>query len=242
MLITSVNNEKIKELLKYYDKSKRELDNKFIVEGIHLVEEALKKDLVVEVYLLEGSNLKYNCKTYYVSDNVMKKISKLKSYSEVVALCKIVKDNTITNKILALDNIQDPGNLGTIIRSACAFNFNTILLSCDSVDLYNDKVIRSTKGMLFHTNIITCNLEEYISKLKDIGYDIITTNVNDGIDIKSYKLKDKLVLIIGNEGHGIRESISSFSTTKVYINMNDNCESLNASIAASILMYEVNKK
>ena len=241
MLITSVNNEKIKELVKYKNKSARDATNKFLVEGIHLVEEAIKEDLVIEVYLLEDSNLSYKYPTTYISKNVMEKLSMLESISPVIALCHKKENSVIGSRVLALDNIQDPGNLGTMIRSACAFNFDTILLSSDSVDLYNPKVIRSTKGMIFHTNVITCNLEDKLLNLKNNNYDILTTNVNNGIDIKTYQPSDKLALIIGNEGHGVRDSIAKLSNYNIYIKMSNKCESLNAAVAASILMYEVNK-
>lgn len=241
MLITSVNNDKIKELVKYKNKSMRDETNKFLVEGIHLVNEAIKEGLVIEVYLLENSNLKYEYPTTYISSNVMKKLSMLDSISPVIALCNKKNSKIVGNRVLALDNIQDPGNLGTMIRSACAFDFDTILLSSDSVDLYNPKVIRATKGMAFHTNVIVGNLSNEIKKLKDNNYDILTTNVNEGIDIRNYQPKDKLVLIIGNEGHGVSDELASLANYKIYIKMNSNCESLNAAVASSILMYEVNK-
>ena len=95
--------------------------------------------------------------------------------------------------------------------------------------------------MIFHTNVITCNLEEELLNLKNNNYDILTTNVNNGIDIKTYQPSDKLVLIIGNEGHGVRDSIVKLSNYNIYIKMSNKCESLNAAVAASILMYEVNK-
>ncbi len=241
MLITSVNNEKIKELVKYKNKSIRDTTNKFLIEGVHLVEEAIKEDLVIELYLLEDSNLSYKYPITYISKNVMEKLSMLESISPVIALCHKKENSVIGSRILVLDNIQDPGNLGTMIRSACAFNFDTVLLSSDSVDVYNPKVIRSTKGMLFHINIIVSNLEETLLSLKENNYDILTTNVNNGIDIKTYQPSAKLVLIIGNEGHGVRDSIAKLANYNIYIKMSNKCESLNAAVAASILMYEVNK-
>ena len=146
----------------------------------------------------------------------------------------------IGNRIVILDNIQDPGNLGTIIRSAVAFNFDSVVLSKECVDLYNPKVIRSTKGMLFNMNICVKNLLEFISILDD--YVIYGTDVVNGENIRDIDIPSKVGLVIGNEGRGISDKIKKLCNKFIYIDMNNDCESLNASVAASILMYEVNSK
>ena len=152
MEITSINNEKVKFWTKLNEKKFRDSNNLFLVEGNHLVSEALKHGIVKEI--ITTSDYVYDVDTYYVSDKVINKISKQKSGTNVIAVCEKLKENEIGNKLLILDNIQDPGNLGTIIRSAVAFNIDTIVLSIDTVDLYNDKVIRSSEGMIFNINII----------------------------------------------------------------------------------------
>ena len=139
-----------------------------------------------------------------------------------------------------LDGIQDPGNLGTIIRSAVAFNFDTVVLSRNTVDLYNPKVIRSTKGMLFNMNIIVRELDSFINELD--GYIIYGTDVINGNNIRDIDVADKLGIVIGNEGRGISSNVKDLCDKFIYIDMNNDCESLNASVAASILMYEVNNK
>ena len=170
----------------------------------------------------------------------MKKISDMPSITEYFGVCTKKVENDIGNKILILDNIQDPGNLGTIIRSAVAFNFDTIVTSIDTVDLYNPKVVRSTKGMLFNINIINRNLETFFKDLKD--YTIYGTDVTNGIDITNEKIPQKFAIIIGNEGKGISEKVKKYCHKFIYISMSDKCESLNAGVSASILMYEVYKK
>ena len=144
------------------------------------------------------------------------------------------------NHILILDDIADPGNLGTIIRSSCAFNVDTIILSTNSVDIYNDKVLRSTQGMIFNMNIIYCDLEDIIPKLRDNGYLILGTNVNNGVDVRTVKVS-KYALIMGNEGHGVGENIQNMCDKNLYIAMNFDCESLNVAVATSILLYELNR-
>lgn len=241
MLITSVNNDKIKELVKLKTKKYRDEYNVFFIEGKDLCDEAYQNGLLREVYILDGSDNIYDGIPYtYVNKDVMQKISDMPSSSEYFGICTKKVENDIGNKIIILDNIQDPGNLGTIIRSAVAFNFDTIILSKDTVDLYNPKVIRSTKGMIFNINIIVKDLENYLKELKD--YTIYGTDVNNGIDIRKEKLNDKIAIIIGNEGKGISDNIREYCQKFIYVDMSDKCESLNAGICASILMYEVYKK
>lgn len=240
MLITSVNNEKIKELVKLKDKKYRDSNNLFFVEGKDIVDEAYRHSLLKELYVLDGVSTDIDVPVTYINKDVMKKISDMESISEYYGVCYKKKETDMGNKIIVLDNIQDPGNLGTIIRSAVAFNFDTIVLSMDTVDLYNPKTIRSTKGMLFNINIVKRELIEFLSNLDD--YMIYGTDVVNGNDIHDVDVPSKVAIVIGNEGRGISDGIKKLCNNFIYIDMNNNCESLNASVAASILMYEVNKK
>lgn len=241
MLITSVNNDKIKELVKLKNKKYRDDNNIFFVEGKDLCDEAYNSGLLRDIYILDGNDNIYDGIPYcYISNEVMKKISDMPSITEYFGVCTKKVENKPGTRILILDNIQDPGNLGTIIRSATAFNFDTIVLSRDTVDLYNPKVVRSTKGMLFNINIIVRDLETYLKELDD--YTIYGTDVNNGIDIRKEEIKGKIAIIIGNEGRGISNNIKKYCNKFLYIDMLDKCESLNAGVSASILMYEVYKK
>ena len=241
MLITSVNNDKVKELVKLKDKKYRDNSNSFFVEGQDLCDEAYNSGLLREVYILDGSDNIYDGIPYsYVSTDVMKKISDMPSITNYFGVCTKKVENKPGNRIIILDNIQDPGNLGTIIRSATAFSFDTIVLSSDTVDLYNPKVVRSTKGMLFNINIIVRDLDTYLKELDE--YTIYGTDVTNGIDISSEKIPEKLAIVIGNEGKGISDNVRKYCNKFLYINMSNKCESLNAGVSASILMYEVYKK
>ena len=236
MYITSTSNEKIKYIKKLNEKKYRDSENLFLVEDEHLVNEALKKGIVKEVFTIFDKE--YNVPTYKVNEKIMKFISNQISGSKIIAVCKKLGEKDVSGNIIILDNLQDPGNLGTIIRSAVAFNFDTIVLSNNSVDLYNPKVIRASEGMIFNINIIRTNLLDFLNKL-DKDYTLITTDVNNGKDIKELKYK-KIAIVIGNEGNGVSKEIANLCNEKVYIKMNSNCESLNAGVSASILMYEVN--
>ena len=181
MLITSVNNDRIKELVKLKEKKYRDKSNLFFIEGLDIVNEAYKQSMLKELYVLEGTLVDIDVPVTYVSYDVMKKISDMESISEYYGVCYKKKEKDIGNRIIVLDGIQDPGNLGTIIRSAVAFNFDTVVLSENTVDLYNPKVIRSTKGMLFNVNVIVKKLDVFLSDLDE--YVIYGTDVVDGNNI-----------------------------------------------------------
>lgn len=232
-MIESVNNERIKRFSKLQNKKYRDLEGFFIVEGEHLVEEAKKKDLLVEVFSLDGSD------GTIVSEAVMRKLSGLKSVPKVLGIAKKPENTQIKGNILMLDGIQDPGNLGTIIRSAVAFNIDTIVASLDTVDVYNTKTLRSSEGMIFNINYVTADLENIIKNLKD--YNVYVTNVLNGESLDDIETKGNYALIVGNEGSGVRKNIQELATNTLYIPMNDKCESLNVAIATSIILYELNK-
>lgn len=242
MIITSLNNPTIKEISKLKNKKYRDLTNTYLVEGDHLIEEAYKNNLLTKIILLEDATCNYDIEKIYVTKEVMKKLTELDTPNKIIG---IVKENTplpIGNKILILDNIQDPGNLGTIIRSSVAFDIDTIVLSPNTVDTYNPKVIRSTQGMIFYTNIITLKLKEFIDEIKTKNYTIFGTNVRNGKNIKEITLPEKFALVLGNEGQGVSKEIESLCDDNIYIKMSSKCESLNVSVATSILLYEVYNK
>ena len=242
MIITSLNNPTIKEISKLKNKKYRDLTNTYLAEGEHLVEEAYKNNILTKIILLEDTICNYDIEKIYVTKEVMKKLTELDTPNKIIG---IVKKNTplpIGNKILILDNIQDPGNLGTIIRSSVAFDIDTIVLSPNTVDIYNPKVIRATQGMIFYTNIITLELKEFINEIKTKNYTIFGTNVRNGKNIKEITLPEKFALVLGNEGQGVSKEIESLCDDNIYIKMSSKCESLNVSVATSILLYEVYNK
>ncbi len=241
MIITSLENNKVKEVVKLQSKKYRDLTNTFVVETEHLVEEAEKAGIVKDLFLVEDEFVDRD-DTYFVTKEVMKKMSSMESPSNVLAICE--KNNSteiIGDKILLLDEIQDPGNLGTIIRSSVAFGVNTIILSPDTVDLYNPKVIRASEGMFCHINIITMDLEEAIRIIKDRNITIYGTNVVNGEDVRNINNKVSYALVLGNEGNGVKKHIQELCDKNLYIPMNEECESLNVGVACSILLYELGR-
>lgn len=242
MVYESIDNKRIKEFKKLTLKKYRDKTGLFIVEGEHLVLEAYKKGVLKHLILEENFILPLDVDTLYVTNNVLSYLSSLDTPSKVIGIVeKIGNKNTLGNKILMLDGIQDPGNLGTIIRSAKAFNVDTIVLGDGCVDLYNSKVIRASQGLLFHINIIEANLVELINDLKMKNYTIIGTDVTLGKSLKGIDKFEKLCIIMGNEGNGMSKSISELTDFNIYIDISKECESLNVGVAASIILYELDK-
>lgn len=241
MLYSSIDNKKIKDIKKLNQKKYREQSKFFLVEGEHLVLEALKAGYLEYAIIEDGYDFNINHNNIYVTDKVMKFISELEHNQHIMGVCKMIDNNSkLGNKVLILDDIQDPGNLGTIIRSSVAFSFDTIVLSKNTVDLYNDKVIRATQGLLFNINILVCDIIDFIDGIKG-EYDIIGTRVDNGEDISKIEHKDKIALIMGNEGRGVSTEVLSLCNKYAHIKMNDKCESLNVGVATSIMLYELSK-
>lgn len=244
MLITSLDNDRIKKYVRLKEKKYRDQENQFIVEGMHLVLEAYRKGIIVELILEQDEVCMLDSPKVYVSREIIKKISTLETPVNIMALCnKITPKTDIGSHLLLLDKIQDPGNLGTIIRSSKAFNVDTIILGDDSVDMYNPKVIRATQGIMFHINIINGDLRNIIPKLKEKEIPIYGTHVEFGEDIRNLRKKDKekYALVMGNEGNGVSSDILELCDTYLCIEMNHEVESLNVAIATSILLYELSR-
>lgn len=244
MVITSLDNDKVKYYYKLGKKKYRDLNNKFIVEGEHLVLEAYKAGVLKEVLILEDEVLPIEVSQIEVSKDVLKKITSLNTPPKMIGLCEKKIDTTIGKRILILDEIQDPGNMGTIIRSAVAFNIDTIVIGDGSVDVYSPKVIRATQGMIFHVPIVFYSIDKLIPILKKLNIKVYATNVNYGEDVKNLTKKEKetFALIIGNEGNGVNPKYLELSDKYIYIPMNEVVESLNVAIATSIILYEMDEK
>lgn len=234
MIIKSESNEKYKYLNKLKKKKYRKKFKSFIVESIKIVEQ-IPDDFECEfVFVNEDmKDYKTDFKKIVFSNKLFDKLSLLENPEGVSALLKIKKEKEISSdKILLLDHMQDPGNLGTIIRSAEAFSFKDIILVNNCVDLYNEKTIRASMGSIFRLNFLELNIDD-LKKFKD--YKLILADMN-GKSVDYYKSCDKIILAIGNEANGISKSLKDLSNDFVSIKMDGKIESLNAAIAASILM------
>lgn len=233
-MIESLSNSKIKYAVKLKQKKYRNQTNQFLVEGDHLLEEAIKSGMFDYLFTTEVSRVT-NEFSYLVSETVFTKLSDLNSKRGVIAVCNKPKLQDISKKILLLDGVQDPGNMGTLIRSAAAFGFKTII-SEDSVDYFNEKVVRSSQGAVFYTNLLEEDLISFIKANKSITY--FGTNVLKGQELKQIDFSGQsIAIILGNEGAGVRKDLQELVNENIKIPMLET-ESLNVGIAGGILMYE----
>lgn len=239
--ITSLQNQKVKEWCSYHIKKKRDESKKFLIEGEHLITEALKEN-IVETILYEGECPFPFDNKIEVTKEILKKISDNPSGAKYIAICK-QEEKEITNfdRILILDGIQDPGNLGTLIRTAVSFSFDGIYCSLDTCDLYNEKTIRSTQGALFEIPIVRKDLDTVLYELHEKNVFIIATALRNAMSMNEVKPKEKMAFILGNEGQGVSNNSILNSDICMKIPMHG-FESLNVAVAGGIVMYEYQKK
>ncbi|MCL2593289.1 MAG: RNA methyltransferase [Defluviitaleaceae bacterium] len=236
-IINSTTNFRVLQWGKLKNKIHRDKQKLFIVEGYHLVSEAYKANCLKEVISTEKNNT-FSVPSYQVTYDVMEKLSSLATPTKVLGICYQKEESHYGNNILLVDQIHHPGNLGTIIRSAVAFNVDTIVLN-NSVDVYNQKVVQATQGMIFHINIIKSPIKDFILTLRKQNYQIIGTDVKDGLSLNSVKANKKRAVLVGNEGDGVGDELLDICDIKVNIKMNEKCESLNVGVATSIILFNL---
>lgn len=246
--IISKYNAKFKNLKKLNLKKYRDDLKLFIAEGEKFTDYL---ENAVEVVLSESKQEKYfdkypklkEKKIIVLSDNLFNELSFQKNNQGILFLFekKELKIENLIGDLLILDEIQDPGNLGTIIRTALAAGYTNIILTNDSVDCYNLKVIRATMGAIFNVNIVYSDresLKNYLLKNEN-EYNIISTSLsNDSIDYTDMQLYKKNAFIFGNEGHGVSKDLVKISNQKIKIKIYGDIESLNLAIATSIILYK----
>lgn len=253
-IITSKDNEIIKNIRKLKEKKYRDLSNSYIIEGIKLIKEAIveKKQIKQIVVCEENINnggidqkllyeiAKYEC--IYVTKKIFSLISDVQNPQGIMAV--IEKRNSEDNidykedVIVVLDGIQDPGNLGTILRTIDSVGLKQVIVSKETADAYNPKVVRSTMGAIFRVNIIESdNLIETLKNLRKHKYKVMSTSLETNNNIYDVDYNKK-VIVIGNEANGVSQEILDFADEKIKIPMLGRTESLNASVATSIILYE----
>lgn len=249
-MITSTSNSRIKEVIQLQKKSRyRKEKSLYIVEGIKMFSEAdrayMEDVYVSEEFLLSEKNRKLLEGITYevVADNVMKAMSDTVTPQGILCIMRRFEHSlsSILNKnnpkLMLLADLQDPGNAGTIIRSAEGAGMDAVIFSNGSVDLYNPKTIRSTMGSMFRVPFIYEDLENVIAELKKRNVPVYTTDMN-GQSYKDVSYNNGFAVIIGNEANGVSEKIAELADCTITIPMSGKVESLNASIAASLIMFE----
>lgn len=250
-VINSLQNEYIKELAKLNDKKVRNSQKQFLIEGYHLVEEAGKTPYLKAVLACKESELeKYEdiVETYLVNEDIIKKLSNTVSPQPIIGVMSMVETSleailASAKALVLLDNINDPGNLGSIIRTATALGYDGIIMSNQTVDIYNDKTIRASQGSLFKIGIIQSDLVQTIRELKNQEFKCYGTSLKKAHDVANIIPETKFAICFGNEAHGMTEDVLAEMDGNIKITMHRDMESLNVLAASSIVMYElINKR
>ncbi|MGX4669857.1 TrmH family RNA methyltransferase [Cerasibacillus sp. JNUCC 74] len=241
-MITSIKNDKVKMWKKLHKRKERMKTKTFLIEGFHLVEEALKSNwTIIEMIIQEGVEpplLDKDTPIITVKSNVFQALSQTdtpQGVAAVVAMKQLV--STWSSAVLLIDAIQDPGNLGTIIRTADAAGFSEVILGDGTVDVFNDKAIRATQGSLFHIPIRQASLPDEIKLLQEAGFTVWASALEKAEVYTSLKPERKTALILGNEANGVQKELMSLADKRVTIPIYGKAESLNVSVAAGVLMY-----
>ncbi|MCH3904607.1 MAG: RNA methyltransferase [Lactobacillus sp.] len=249
--ISSVNNEKIKSIHKLLQKKYRQHTGLYLIEGFHLVTEALQAQLPVQALLgtqasldrLQAeTNIDLNDdKIYLINEAICRKLSSTHNSQAIFMVLKQAQPKHFSfnyGKWVILDNLTDPGNVGTIIRTADAAGFTGVIFSPTSVDLYNPKVQRSMQGSQFHLEIITADLPAALGSFHEAGIPIYISLLDrTAKPLTDFSPVSQLALIIGNEAHGAEHSLIPLADEKLYIPIKGKAESLNAAVAAGIMIY-----
>lgn len=239
--ITSLQNKKIREWTSLHHKKDRDRTGLFLVEGEHLIQEALKAAAVEIIVTDEISPFPFH-NVVHVTPQIMKKLSQNVSAVHLIAVCHQTERKPENMKrVVLLDGVQDPGNLGTLIRTAVSFSFDSVYLSENTCDVYNDKAIRSTQGALFHIPVIRGDLSEILMDLKKDGFLTVATSLKESKTFDEIPVQEKMAFVFGNEGQGVTEDIQKQADERLRIEMHG-FESLNVAVAGGIVMYHYRGK
>lgn len=262
-IITSIDNDKIKLYQKLMTSKKaRSENNMFAVEGARITEDALDENLQIHaVFITDNAKMRYdyvsdkiyrqlpsNC-IYEINDSIARKISDTKSPQGIFAIVKKLDKVFNTDKIInngryiILNNLQDPGNIGTIIRTADAVGIDGVIMTEDCCELYNSKLVRSTMGSMFRINCWDeCNIDDVLNIFKDKGINTFAAVIDeDALSLTECDFLNGGAVVIGNEGSGLPKEISNKCNTKLTIKMQGNIDSLNAAMATGIIIWEMHK-
>lgn len=234
--IRSVQNTYIIELSKLKQRKHQKEKMQFLVEGFHLVEEAYKHKRLLAILTVEPSSEYQDIDQIIVSKPIIEKLAETKTPQNIIGVCSILESVQLLDKVLLLDRVQDPGNVGTLIRSAAAFGVQTVVIGTGSAGVYNNKTIRASQGSIFQVNIIEADINPLLKKLKDQQIPIYGTALEEAIRLSDIKKPLKYALVLGNEGQGIDPDILKNCDYKVII-PTVIVESLNVAIAGSIVLH-----
>ena len=245
--LTSLKNPKVLTWRSLKDKKGREEQHAFLVEGSRMVREALSSSFSVTALILREDYepdfpLPDHLPVYILPEHVFQAVCDTKTPQGIAAVLALLAREASGSRLLALDGVQDPGNVGTIIRTADAAGFDGILFSPDCADLFSPKVLRSTMGSIFRLGFsFPPSLPETLEKLKKDGFSVISSQLDGDPFYDRDAVSSSFVLIIGNEGNGVSDAVKAVATHRLCLPMRGGAESLNAAVAAGIMMYDLTR-
>lgn len=242
--IESIQNPKVKQWKKLLTKKERDKSGTFLVEGFHLVEEALKQsESVIEIIVSDKTGLPARWDSgeipvTIVNEEISNSLSETEAPQGIYAVCRQVQvDVPDAKTYLLIDAVQDPGNLGTMIRTADAAGIDTVVVGKGSVDVYNSKVLRSAQGSHFHLPIIRGDLHDWIERLHEKNISVYGTALEGASAYTDISTSESYGLLVGNEGNGVNKELLAKTTANLYIPIYGKSESLNVAVATGILLY-----
>ncbi len=247
--IESKNNNLFKEIKKLKEKKHRIKSNKYIIEGLRFVEEAIKSKVSIDSIIFTESfkeknpdlflKINENIKLIQMNEALLKQLCSTENPQGIVGVINMQNKELKSGELVVLvDKVQDPGNMGTIIRTAHAAGAAGIVMTKGTVDIYNDKTLRSTMGSIFYIPIVEDDSLDFVKSLKKEGYKLVVSSLQGKNNFFEENLQGKVMIAVGNEGNGVSDEVYDIADIKVKIPMPGEAESLNVAVATSIMIYE----
>ena len=243
--LTSLKNPKVQSWRALKDRKGRKETGCFLVEGRKMVEEALRSRFPVEAVLADEGrmaelSLPEHVPVYVLPEHVLAAVCDTKTPQGVAAVVRMTNSASLGSRLVALDGVQDPGNVGTIIRTADAAGLDGVLLSAQCADAFSPKVLRATMGSVFRMGIrVTEDLPGELARLKQEGFSVLSSQLDGTPFYEREPVGERFCLVIGSEGNGVTPEVQQVATHRVKLPMRGGAESLNAAVAAGIMMYEL---
>ncbi|GAA0089659.1 TrmH family RNA methyltransferase [Clostridium perfringens] len=247
--IESKNNNLFKEIKKLKEKKHRIKSNKYLIEGLRFVEEAIKSKVSIDSIIFTESfkeknpdlflKINENIKLIQMNEALLKQLCSTENPQGIVGVINMQNKELKSGELVVLvDKVQDPGNMGTIIRTAHAAGAEGIVMTKGTVDIYNDKTLRSTMGSIFYIPIVEDDSLDFVKSLKKEGYKLVVSSLQGKNNFFEENLQGKVMIAVGNEGNGVSDEVYDIADIKVKIPMPGEAESLNVAVATSIMIYE----
>jgi len=247
--IESKNNNLFKEIKKLKEKKHRIKSNKYLIEGLRFVEEAIKSKVSIDSIIFTESfkeknpdlflKINENIKLIQMNEALLKQLCSTENPQGIVGVINMQNKELKSGELVVLvDKVQDPGNMGTIIRTAHAAGAAGIVMTKGTVDIYNDKTLRSTMGSIFYIPIVEDDSLDFVKSLKKEGYKLVVSSLQGKNNFFEENLQGKVMIAVGNEGNGVSNEVYDIADIKVKIPMPGEAESLNVAVATSIMIYE----